>query len=168
MSNPTSQFITPSPCPCVHISVLYICVSIPALQVGSSVPSIIRHFYLPCSFRGASTVHAARLTTGSESIYVGCANERRRKKRKWVIPCDVTRNLTSDVYTHWGHIDTIPEWHTLSPPAYSATPHVWLRWPLSGLWNSHFPWFSCCTFFSVSFPPFRPSSSGYSLKKNFF
>ena len=113
-------------------------------------------------------MHAARLTTGSESIYVGCANERRHKKRKWVIPCDVTRNLTSDVYTHWGHIDTIPEWHTLSPPAYSATPHVWLRWPLSGLWNSHFPWFSCCTFFSVSFPPFRPSSSGYSLKKNFF
>ena len=74
---------------------------------------------------GASTVHAALLTIGSEYIYVGCANEGRHKKMKCIMPSDErTGNLTSDVYTHWGHIDTTPQWHTLSPPDYSATPHV--------------------------------------------
>ena len=39
MSIPISQFTPPSLCPLgVHISVLYICVSISALQISSSVP----------------------------------------------------------------------------------------------------------------------------------
>ena len=44
MSLPVSQFITPPPTPLplsplgVHMFVLYICVSISALQTGSSVP----------------------------------------------------------------------------------------------------------------------------------
>ena len=33
-----SQFVPPSPSHCAHMSVLYICVSTPALQIGSSVP----------------------------------------------------------------------------------------------------------------------------------
>ena len=40
-----SQFIPLSFPHCVHMSVLYICVSIPALQIGSSVP----FFYKVCS-----------------------------------------------------------------------------------------------------------------------
>ena len=38
MSNLISQFIPPSPQPHVHMCILYVCVSIPALQIGSSVP----------------------------------------------------------------------------------------------------------------------------------
>ena len=35
----TSQFIPSFPCPpCVHMSSLYVCISIPALQRGSTVP----------------------------------------------------------------------------------------------------------------------------------
>ena len=34
-----SQFLPPTPIPCcVHKSVLYVCISIPALQIASSVP----------------------------------------------------------------------------------------------------------------------------------
>ena len=39
MSMLLSQFIPPSPSSCVHMSILYICVSIPALKILSSVPS---------------------------------------------------------------------------------------------------------------------------------
>ena len=34
-----SQFIPPSPSPTESTSVLYVCISIPALQIGSAVPS---------------------------------------------------------------------------------------------------------------------------------
>ena len=35
---PVSQFLSPSPPPCVHMPILYICVSISALEIGSSGP----------------------------------------------------------------------------------------------------------------------------------
>ena len=38
MSVLISQFVPPSPSPRIHMSVLYVCVSIPALHIGSSVP----------------------------------------------------------------------------------------------------------------------------------
>ena len=38
VSIPVSQFIPQSPLPHVHKSVLYVCISIPAVQIGSSVP----------------------------------------------------------------------------------------------------------------------------------
>ena len=45
ISIPLSQFIPPSPSPSpdVHKSILSVCISIPALQIGSSVP----FFYIP-------------------------------------------------------------------------------------------------------------------------
>ena len=48
MSNPTSQFITPSPCPCVHISVLYICVSIPVTWKHPKCPSTVQWIKKMC------------------------------------------------------------------------------------------------------------------------
>ena len=41
MSNPISKFIPhslPTHCPCVYKSLFYICISVPSLQIGSSVP----------------------------------------------------------------------------------------------------------------------------------
>ena len=43
MSTLISQFNPPSPFPHFHMSILYICISIPSLQIGSSLP----FFYTP-------------------------------------------------------------------------------------------------------------------------
>ena len=45
MSNLISQFIPPSHSPCVCTSVLYVCVSVPALELGSSVLFSIFHIH---------------------------------------------------------------------------------------------------------------------------
>ena len=45
MSNLISQFIPPSHSPCVRTSVLYVCVSVPALELGSSVLFSIFHIH---------------------------------------------------------------------------------------------------------------------------
>ena len=43
MSIPISQFIPPYPQ--VHLSVLYVCISVPALQIGTPVPFIRSHIH---------------------------------------------------------------------------------------------------------------------------
>ena len=57
MLNLISQFIQHSPSACFHMSILYICVSLPALELGSSTILLFSHSVMSVSLRPHGMQH---------------------------------------------------------------------------------------------------------------